>query len=214
MDDISRCPMDRKKFDFQKDLEFSKNIFNTNLQYSNIEFMEKASRLVSERNNFGDFTEIELIYGNEHQTLNTSENNSHKWTAFVKLKKSIGDKRSVINKFKNEINIIELVGTVEKNLSQTSLDKSFKDSDIIKNVTFRLHPTFNPPTVVITKAPFQISRIGWGTFNIAITIQFNDYLKLENIELDHYLSFDRNLSTSSKTICIDFNKVNKFKNLI
>ena len=42
--------------------------------------------------------------------------------------------------------------------------------DVIKSVCFRIHHTFTPARVVKTEPPFEVTRTGWGTFVIDITI--------------------------------------------
>jgi hypothetical protein len=36
----------------------------------------------------------------------------------------------------------------------------------IKRVVFYLHPSFNPATRVIEKAPFEVTEHGWGEFEV------------------------------------------------
>ena len=36
----------------------------------------------------------------------------------------------------------------------------------IKSVTYHLHPTFKVNKIKLTEAPFLLSRVGWGTFDI------------------------------------------------
>jgi NAD-dependent SIR2 family protein deacetylase len=63
--------------------------------------------------------------------------------------------------------------------------KSNKDN--IEKVTFQLHPTFKPSEVEVKSSPFQISRIGWGTF----TVEMEIYLKNgEKFTMKHALSFE------------------------
>ena len=57
-------------------------------------------------------------------------------------------------------------------------------------VKFILHPTFNPPQVIVDKAPFIFQRIGWGVFEIPIEVTFKDEFNLPTLKLSHYLSFD------------------------
>ena len=42
----------------------------------------------------------------------------------------------------------------------------------IKSVTYRLHPSFTPNVIKLDKAPFLISRIGWGYFDIIVDVEF------------------------------------------
>ena len=61
-------------------------------------------------------------------------------------------------------------------------------STIIKKVSFGMHPTFGCTEVVVTKNPYQINRLGWGTFEIPIKIYFHKIK--EPVELTHNLSFE------------------------
>ena len=36
----------------------------------------------------------------------------------------------------------------------------------IKSVTYHLHPTFRPNKIKVTEAPFLLSRLGWGYFEV------------------------------------------------
>ena len=87
-----------------------------------------------------------------------------------------------------------------------------KDEDIsnyITKVTFELHPTFLDPIIVKTKAPFEHTAIGWGTFNIPITIKWNPGLGLEATKVEHMLSFDGNGDASTFEIIADKTKLMK-----
>lgn len=44
----------------------------------------------------------------------------------------------------------------------------------VKKVVFRLHPSFANPTRVVTRAPFMITEMGWGEFEIALRVYFID----------------------------------------
>ena len=43
---------------------------------------------------------------------------------------------------------------------------------IIKSVTYHLHPTFKPSVIKVDEAPFLLSRIGWGYFDVEMEIEF------------------------------------------
>ena len=60
----------------------------------------------------------------------------------------------------------------------------------IHTVLYKLHPTFNPPQVLKRKKPFSLRRLGWGTFEIDITITWKSWLKKEPTEFKHLLSFE------------------------
>lgn len=61
-----------------------------------------------------------------------------------------------------------------------------------------MHETFPNPHRVVNSKPgkiFQVHSIGWGVFNIPITIHWNPCLGLrqeqEALRLDHYLQFSK-----------------------
>jgi hypothetical protein len=68
-------------------------------------------------------------------------------------------------------------------------DNTFEMSAMINKVVFKLHPTFKPNEIGITKPPFQLTRIGWGTFKIKIIIYWNSIHKNVPTELEHELNF-------------------------
>ena len=58
-------------------------------------------------------------------------------------------------------------------------DASSKAPDLdppltVEHVEFELHPDFVPATVVVREPPFQITREGWGTFDVGVKIYFTD----------------------------------------
>lgn len=67
----------------------------------------------------------------------------------------------------------------------------------IKSVTYHLHPTFKPPVIKVTKAPFLLSRVGWGYFDIKMVIEFQPSTGLGTKEIVHELCFDNDGKTKS-----------------
>ena len=67
----------------------------------------------------------------------------------------------------------------------------------IKSVTYHLHPTFRVNKIKLTEAPFLLSRVGWGTFDIKIDIEFQDSTGLGTKRMNHGLTFeDKGLTQS------------------
>ena len=62
----------------------------------------------------------------------------------------------------------------------------------IKSVTYHLHPTFRPAVIKVTKAPFLLSRLGWGYFDVKMVVEFQPETGLGTREIVHELSFDEN----------------------
>ncbi|KAM7250425.1 hypothetical protein ACFE04_022308 [Oxalis oulophora] len=58
---------------------------------------------------------------------------------------------------------------------------------IISRVVFQLHPSFNNPTRVVQLPPFELSAIGWGEFQLGITIYFHADVCDKKLELYHNL---------------------------
>jgi len=75
---------------------------------------------------------------------------------------------------------IRLEDSVAQN---TNLDQ------FVEFVEFKLHPTFDPPVVRVSKAPFTLARIGWGTFKVGVTIHWKAEFKAPPLVVDHELSF-------------------------
>ena len=55
----------------------------------------------------------------------------------------------------------------------------------IKEVTYKLHPTYKINKITIKEAPFMLSRVAWGSFEIGCTIVFQDWCKTKPIVLEH-----------------------------
>eukprot|EP00455_Lapot_gusevi_P048667 TRINITY_DN6765_c0_g2_i6.p1 TRINITY_DN6765_c0_g2~~TRINITY_DN6765_c0_g2_i6.p1 ORF type:complete len:564 (-),score=181.36 TRINITY_DN6765_c0_g2_i6:76-1767(-) len=73
-----------------------------------------------------------------------------------------------------------------------SAEKSMGDEcgAYIEKVEVDLHPTFRPSRIVLTQAPFVLSRVGWGTFDIQVAIHFKPEFNVpEPLQLTHSLSF-------------------------
>lgn len=60
---------------------------------------------------------------------------------------------------------------------------------LIKSVEYTLHPTFNPPVVKVDKYPFGLRRIGWGTFEVRIKIEWQHWTGFALKKLKHEISF-------------------------
>jgi transcription initiation factor IIF auxiliary subunit len=64
----------------------------------------------------------------------------------------------------------------------------------IKQVTFTLHPDFEPNTVTVNSAPFEVTKVGWGVFDVGVEIQFKDGTAPRS--LSHTLVFEERPSFS------------------
>lgn len=64
------------------------------------------------------------------------------------------------------------------------------EEQIIEKIIVNLHETFSPPIVTLVKEPFEIERIGWGTFTIRSEIHFKSKFKKAPLKVNHYLCFE------------------------
>eukprot|EP00727_Mastigamoeba_balamuthi_P006497 m51a1_g2468 putative transcriptional sir2 family protein (467) ;mRNA; r:36099-37602 len=61
---------------------------------------------------------------------------------------------------------------------------------VISSVTFELHPTFTPSSVKVTKPPYEVTRIGWGTFDVTVTVAWRCKEWGESTTFVHTLDFE------------------------
>ena len=64
-----------------------------------------------------------------------------------------------------------------KNTHRWAMFMAFNDnkeetSKFIKSVTYHLHPTFKPSVIKVSEAPFLLSRVGWGYFEVEMVVEF------------------------------------------
>ena len=79
-----------------------------------------------------------------------------------------------------------------------TLNTPTKIAKYIKSVTYRLHPTFKPRLITVIEAPFLLSRVGYGTFEIDMDVEFKPSTSLGIQELSHCLHFH----DEGKSLCI------------
>ena len=82
-------------------------------------------------------------------------------------------------------------------------DNKDETSRYIKSVTYHLHPTFRPSKIKVTEAPFLLSRLGWGYFNVDFDVEFQDWTKLGTVSMEHMLSFNNKGHTQSILLEVD-----------
>lgn len=115
---------------------------------------------------------LTLVIGNLHELC--EQENLHRWTMVV---------------------FVRYCSTDHPQLEQVCT------ADIIKSVTFTLHPTFEQSEVTAFPQDSQgivncsdvcsITRIGWGTFVVRLLIEFTSECELDPVQLDHELNFEK-----------------------
>jgi len=72
--------------------------------------------------------------------------------------------------------------------------------EFVEKVTFKLHPTFVPKTLSLERSPFEIERVGWGTFDIGISVHWKNG---KESKYNHPLSFSKDNTYDVKSAVID-----------
>jgi len=72
--------------------------------------------------------------------------------------------------------------------------------DVVDYVAFELHPSFHPAVIKLTKAPYSVSRLGWGTFEVGITIHWKSSVSLPPSHFTHMLRFS--IPETSKVVSV------------
>jgi len=73
-------------------------------------------------------------------------------------------------------------------------DPTLDLSKLIDKVVFELHPSFFPPVcTVYAPGPFEISRLGWGYFDITVNVHWKNGKKSVYV---HQLDFTKDLTTT------------------
>lgn len=88
-----------------------------------------------------------------------------------------------------------------------NVDKEQTDT-IIEKVEYKLHPTFNPPAVTVTNAPFIVKRIGWGYFEVKMIITWKNWTGLlpKEKKISHELCFNGDGKTCGFVMELDAEK--------
>lgn len=207
--------MDRQDFDYENDLKYDRSIFLENCNNFPKECKDKALKIIQFRQRNMGMTQLRLAYGNLHEILEIDEDNKHKWTAFVTVRKSDDKVKTIFDTMKEDANIAAFIGMDEEIKKRQEERQKIMDCNelkpemIIKKVVYHLHPTFSPSVVYVDENPYQIVRYGWGAFNVCMTVEFHDHLKMENIQIDHFLSFSSSKTEVYKQIFVDLEKVYK-----
>lgn len=208
-EDHWKCPMDRQLFDPMKEtnLKLNESVYKAILLNKKDEFVELAKKKLDIRkSNKNKKNEVVLVYGNEHKLLESKDDNKHMWTAFLRIGEV--DPR-ITKRFKDlreEADLETQINyKIEKDLSsinEKSNQQKLNINDYIESVTFKLHPTFNPPNIIVNKSPFELRRCGWGTFEITLKIKFKSKFKQEDLELKIDLSFSKEITFFKRVIAL------------
>jgi transcription initiation factor IIF auxiliary subunit len=65
-----------------------------------------------------------------------------------------------------------------------------------------LDPSFEDVVLPLKSEPFQLTRVGYATFQLNFTVYFQRHLKMKPLELYHDISFDPKGSHKVQTITL------------
>jgi len=153
--------------------------------------------------NISDIKQKEYVYGNyknDKKEINLTI--EEKFEEIDKIEDKEIENNEIENNENKEIDkpILLTIGNthqiVENDNNNSHKWKVFVKSneDVIENVTFYLHSSFNQNEITIKKSPFEVERIGWGTFSVKINVLFKN--GKSEIFL-HNLCFDTDLTEKS-----------------
>ncbi|KAI9140319.1 yeats family-domain-containing protein [Paraphysoderma sedebokerense] len=77
-----------------------------------------------------------------------------------------------------------------------------EEEKYIERVVVKLHPTFSPSTVTLTRPPFQVRRLGWGYFTIRSEIYFQKSWRKDPLLV--YWTLDFNGDGNVEEIDVEF----------
>jgi len=121
------------------------------------------------------------LVANPKMTRNGKHLNKHKWCAFVELQSDRAWKDYSTNFF------------VEKVLFKLAPCYTVWPAHDKRSVRVGKNPE-------VRSAPFEVTRIGWGYFDIDVVITWKSWLQMEPLEVNHLLSFDGEGDHSNHTI--------------
>ena len=131
-----------------------------------------------------------VYIGNRHEMLNRDQNVSRTILDFhVEWRCS---NRSPISLLQQ--------GNIHLWTSFVQMDKSADERHSISHVYIDLHPTFRPSKIVLWEPPFEVRRLGWGIFNIRVTVHVKPGIHVvrppgqdgdeHSLRLNWFLDFD------------------------
>lgn len=176
-----KCPMCRENLKKNFNLKIDKTLENQIKNLFAKEYELRSKMLMEYKKSMENIIKIKILYGNSHELVESpKKSNSHPENC---------------NKHR--------WGAFVKVANEES-------QKYIRKVVFGLHPTFGATQLEVKTAPFEIKRIGWGTFDIPIKIYFHyDFKIKEPIELDHHLSFNGEGETKVYIFKLDKNTLKK-----
>jgi hypothetical protein len=179
-----KCPMCRAVFNKSFKPKVDKD-FESKIRKYHAKEYDSRMKLLEEAVLKCDFVKIKILYGNTHKLVENPK------------------------KSRTEPN------TQNKHKWCMFVKTDGYDSEkVIRKVTFGLHPTFGVSEIEVKSAPFAMTKVGWGTFDIPVKIDFCAWTKLKPLELTHELKFTGNGETNVNILKLNKDVFEKNKSFL
>ncbi|CAK69793.1 unnamed protein product (macronuclear) [Paramecium tetraurelia] len=182
-----KCPLCRQLYQKNEPLiinqELAKKIKESNPEL----YVQRQQQILQQQMMLPNQIKVSVVYGNLYEKIKNNDKNQHQWTLVVKM-------------------------DYNKESDRVAL-KNFDINNMIESVTYQLHATFRPSVVTVKQAPFQLQRLGWGTFMIPFLIKFKKEYNIPNLTVDHYLSFQGNGSLQKQITKLDISNVKEYQEI-
>lgn len=156
---------------------------------------EKFAEAAEQKNDAKTGNEKEISFDNGMEWLTSATDmistNSNLSRFYIKRRVIVGNTSQYFNKSTRNLSdsiTHKWMIYVRANISEPNLES------YVKNVTFFLHPTYQPNDIVtIHRPPFQLTRFGWGEFPVRVQLQFKDPTN-KPVDIIHPLKLDQTRS--------------------
>ncbi|KAL6061274.1 Transcriptional regulator, Sir2 family protein [Balamuthia mandrillaris] len=95
----------------------------------------------------------------------------------------VGNKHELVRSSSGEDNRHKW--TMFVGLPDELVQKGLKAEDMIERVEYDLHPTFSPSKISVPKAPYELKRLGWGYFDVGVTVYWRSELNQQPARQQH-----------------------------
>jgi len=111
--------------------------------------------------------------------VDSDDMSAHAWTMFVRARKATPEDNGALLQQAHDPAAAAAAAAAEGAKPNTAFPDIVDEPGLIESVFFQLHPTFSPPKLTLTEPPFEITRVGWGTFTIALSIRMHGGVHLD-----------------------------------
>jgi hypothetical protein len=157
-------------------------------------------------------SKIKKYHGKEYENRIKMLQELRKKCDFIKIKLLYGNTHKLIENPKKSRTSVDTENKHKWCMFVKAYD--YDSSKVIRKVTFGLHHTFGAKEIEVKSAPFEMIKVGWGSFEIPIKIYFCSWLKMKPLEISHDLSFTNDGETNVHILKLNKEIFEKNKDLL